>query len=372
LSRGVTAADLIADIYAAAIDEDGWPEFSTLIGKATGIEAVSVWVTENGLITDASVPEIYRPFAGAYKERFAKVDPWAGSLARNPLETIMLGSEHMREDELVKTEFYNDFARPGGMFRPMGVKMRLAPDVYATMGSENPFAKRLFEPADKRRVERLLPHVKRALQLRRRHRQSLPQPSTHAAALDALSFGVVICDIAARLVFANAAAEAFAREGAGITFGTRGKGVGAIVASEGLALNRLVHEAASGGAGGVLRLTGRDGSTALLVLVTPLPRPFNGHGRSGYAMVSLRSATERPAFTEAALAALFRLSPTQASIALELFNGKSPEEIAIARGVKISTLRTHLSDIYARTGAETQRDLIRLLGTLPPLRQLPG
>jgi DNA-binding CsgD family transcriptional regulator len=84
--------------------------------------------------------------------------------------------------------------------------------------------------------------------------------------------------------------------------------------------------------------------------------------------VSLRSAHDRPAFTETTLSALFRLSPAQASIALALHRGQTPEEIAIERGVKISTLRSHLAEIFARTGAENQRDLIRLLGLLPPLR----
>jgi DNA-binding CsgD family transcriptional regulator len=46
----------------------------------------------------------------------------------------------------------------------------------------------------------------------------------------------------------------------------------------------------------------------------------------------------------------------------------APEEIAAERGVAISTLRTHFAEIFARTGAENQRDLIRLLGMLPPVR----
>jgi DNA-binding CsgD family transcriptional regulator len=67
------------------------------------------------------------------------------------------------------------------------------------------------------------------------------------------------------------------------------------------------------------------------------------------------------------LAKLFRLSRTQSSIAAAIFNGRSPEDIATARGIKISTVRTHLADIFLRTKVKTQRDLIRLIGSLPPL-----
>ena len=133
--------EIVADLYDAAIDEHSWPQFSAVVGKATGIPAVSVWLTQSNRVIDASMAEAYRPFLPPYLEHFGKLDPWAGSLARKPLDTVMLAYEHIRENELVKTEFYNDFARLGGMFRPIGVRMQLAPGVFATMGSEMPFAK---------------------------------------------------------------------------------------------------------------------------------------------------------------------------------------------------------------------------------------
>jgi DNA-binding CsgD family transcriptional regulator len=68
------------------------------------------------------------------------------------------------------------------------------------------------------------------------------------------------------------------------------------------------------------------------------------------------------------LAGLFRLSPAQAQIALALYSGRSLEDIARDREIKISTLRTHLTEIFARSGTETQLELVRLLAMLPPLR----
>jgi hypothetical protein len=44
------------------------------------------------------------------------------------------------------------------------------------------------------------------------------------------------------------------------------------------------------------------------------------------------------------------------------------EEITIERSVKITTVRTQLARLFARTGAESQRDLVRLIALLPPLR----
>jgi DNA-binding CsgD family transcriptional regulator len=365
---GALRPNLIADIYAAALDEAEWPRFSTLVGKAAGIEAVSVWLTEKSNIIEASMAPMYASLLGPYREHFGKLDPWAAGLGRHPTEKVMLAYEHIREDDLQKTEFYHDFARPGGMFRPIGVKMRLAPDVYATMGSDNPFAKKLFGESDKSRVQQVLPHVKRALQLRRRQHQSIPAASTQASALNAFAFGVIICDNACRAVFVNGTAEDYAHQKMGITLGTSARAVSALLANETRTLTRLIHDAATGGAGGLLRVTGQDGTAVLIVLVTPLPRPLDRHYGPGHALVSLRSMRDRPAFAEASLGALFGLSPTQAAIALALHAGKSPEQIATERGVQISTIRTHLAEIFARTAAENQRDLVRLIGLLPPIR----
>jgi hypothetical protein len=50
------------------------------------------------------------------------------------------------------------------------------------------------------------------------------------------------------------------------------------------------------------------------------------------------------------------------------YDRKSFEDIASGRGVKVSRLRTHFAEVLTRTGSEGLRDLIRPLGTLPPLR----
>jgi DNA-binding CsgD family transcriptional regulator len=360
--------EIIADLYDAAIEEQSWPQFSAVVGKATGIPAVSVWLTQNNRVIDASMAEAYRPFLPPYLEHFGKLDPWAGSLARKPLDAVMLAYEHIRENELVKTEFYNDFARRGGMFRPIGVRMRLGPGVFATMGSEMPFAKTLFEPADKRRVEQVLPYVKRALQLRQRCQQIERRTGLHAAALDAMAIGIVICNAAGHVVWANACAEALGRAGAGILLAPRGREIASVLPSQSKELAALIHSTATGGAGGALTLKGSDRSGKLVVLVTPLPRAlFHTYGPR-HVLLSIRQVLDDPPFSARTLAALFGLSPAQGSLAMALYEGKTFEEIAAERGVKVSTLRTHLASVLVRTGAKNTRELVRMLATLPPLR----
>jgi DNA-binding NarL/FixJ family response regulator len=182
--------------------------------------------------------------------------------------------------------------------------------------------------------------------------------------LNAYAFGVIICDQGGRVKFANAAAETLARQGGAILL-SRGQ-LSALARTEACRLADLIRDAATDGAGGAIQLTGRDGAITMLALVTPLPRqPDQNH--AGRALVSLRATADRLTLSATALAMMFGLTPSQASIALAIFEGKVPEKIALERGVRISTLRSHLAEIFARTGTEDQRDLVRLLGLLPPL-----
>ena len=225
----------------------------------------------------------------------------------------------------------------------------------------------LLDEPDQSRVPRVVAHFKSTL--RPNQCEGVPRITLQQAALDALAFGAIICDDRSGIVLVNAAADALARAGSGIVLGLRGHALCALKPCETKRLSRLIHDAARGRAGGVLRLTGQDGAPGLLVLVTPLRLDERYNDR--YALVSLRSAQDRPAFSEETLAALFQLSPAQAEIALALYNGRTPDEIAAERGVRISTLRSHIAEILARTGTESQRELVRLLGLLPPLRQSP-
>ncbi len=359
--------DLIGDIYEAAIDDEGWRGFARRLAGAAGAPTSAVWICDRGQVLDLTVTEDGSKTDLPYRQHFWKLDPWQGKMLQMPSDQVWLGSEVFPEHDLVRTEFYNDFARHFGLFRPMAVTMQLAPGVFATASLERPGSKKLFTERDRPTLARMVPHIKRALQLRLRHREHGPRSQTTAAALNTLALGIVVCNGVSQIIFANEAAEGLARGGAGIILNSRRSGLSAADRTEAVALAAAIRDAAGGGAGGTLRLTGRNGITQLFALVTPLPRSLNNYG-PGHAMVSLRPARDRPVFTAAQLNALFALSPAQAEIALGIFNGKSPEQIGADRGVAISTLRTHLAEIFARTGTENQRDLIRLLGMIPTLR----
>ena len=62
-----------------------------------------------------------------------------------------------------------------------------------------------------------------------------------------------------------------------------------------------------------------------------------------------------------ALADFFRLTPTQARVAVLLADGMTAAEIGEKLGIALSTVRTHLRQVLSRLGATRLADAVRLL-----------
>jgi DNA-binding CsgD family transcriptional regulator/PAS domain-containing protein len=347
--------DLIAELYDAALEPDGLGRIPNLIGQLAGIDEVSLCIMENGRVIDVALSDTLRETQAPGLAEFHPIESSSGPVAER-FGNKAAGKALSR-------------AKPGGApsrDRAPAETMQIAPGVLASIGLHGTEAKRIGERESSTMLKQALPHVKRALQLRLRHRKSEGGKSWEVSALDALAFGVIICNRSGVALYVNAAAESFARRKLGIALRATGKPVGTYLAEESPRLYQLI-EAAASGRQGPIRLTGKGGA-ALLVRVTPLPHGRHAPGGSGYALLTMRPEMDAPSFSTATLSALFRLSPAQSSLVMALYEGQSFEDIAAARGVKVSTLRTHWAQVLSRTGAKGLRDLIRLLGTLPPLR----
>ena len=61
---------------------------------------------------------------------------------------------------------------------------------------------------------------------------------------------------------------------------------------------------------------------------------------------------------------LFGLTANEAEVACALYGGVTKQAVAAARGVRVSTIRTQVDAILAKTGATNLRDLEQLLGGL--------
>jgi DNA-binding CsgD family transcriptional regulator len=84
-------------------------------------------------------------------------------------------------------------------------------------------------------------------------------------------------------------------------------------------------------------------------------------GRTAQALFTLFEPGSPVEIDPFILSATFDLTPAEARLASLVVNGRSPQECADELGVKISTVRSQLLAIYAKTGVDGQTGLVRLL-----------
>jgi len=108
------------------------------------------------------------------------------------------------------------------------------------------------------------------------------------------------------------------------------------------------------------------GDDRMMLAVLPLWRKsYCEDGPPALVVFSLRNSSKTLAVQFYAQAC--ELTPTEARVLCALGDGLSPHEIAQRHGVAMSTVRTQLGHIRDKTGARSITDLVRTLGSLPPI-----
>ena len=106
----------------------------------------------------------------------------------------------------------------------------------------------------------------------------------------------------------------------------------------------------------VLPLEWRDGKNPL----SSLP---------GAAAVIVQDPAEPVRVPTEALAELYGLTPAEGRVIEHIAHGQAPQQIADELGVTLTTVKTHLQKIFAKTNTARQADLVQLITrATPPVR----
>jgi DNA-binding CsgD family transcriptional regulator len=102
--------------------------------------------------------------------------------------------------------------------------------------------------------------------------------------------------------------------------------------------------------------------------VAPLPRPKNQPVAHDSMLVVVENTARGRIASLEQLMLLFGLSYAESVVAQLLALGNTPEEIAVLRDVRISTVRSQLSGILSKMEVRNQSALIRLVSLVPAVR----
>lgn len=186
------------------------------------------------------------------------------------------------------------------------------------------------------------------------------------ALMERMPMGLLFFDTAGRLMHANARARALIAQPHNHVLRSLQRGP-------------VLHSTADGGLRALFRrsLLGHSGCMELpgaLVLVTLSVNDVAalglGGGGSGVAWVLMERSLDCAAAVAMASQA-YRLSPAEAALLQALMEGRTPQDFADARGSRISTVRTQLSALLAKTNTQRQQDLVALVARLMVLAPAP-
>jgi DNA-binding CsgD family transcriptional regulator len=353
-------ADLIyRDIYETGVIEGDWRPALERLRVVLGSAEVA-FVRAGAEITADTTNRVLSPESyDHYRRYYGRLDPKAALFTRHGAGFLFNDAEHFDDRFVAKDSFYQEFSAPLGTRHTLDhmVGRCGTEDVYlAAMRSA---ALGPYDNAAAGRLRRAGEHFLRALKLR----STLELAQRASAALDGLSYGIVILDETLRIVFANGFARDTLSDCTELAIRHARLNARSAAAEQFLAgaSSQALHR---GAPAAMTRLTRRDGRKLYLWRVgLPASSPLAQAERPGVLLV-LRDPRRQPMVDASVLLTLFGLTDAEARLALAIGAGARLEAVAAERGVKLSTVRTQLLSVLAKMGVHRQADLARAMAAL--------
>jgi DNA-binding NarL/FixJ family response regulator len=357
---------LAADIYDAALDSAHWPEVLEKIAHYAGAQACLLVAKNRG----GKAGGVCRHYGiegrdlDLYSQSFCDIDPLA-QLPGLELGRIANLSELVAGEAIRESEFYRGWLRPQGFVDAVGARLEMTATSCAYFWLLCADARGPVDADMRRCMEDIVPHIQRAVLVARTvgHRQA--EAATLSDVLDGLSAAIFLVDAESRIVRANAAARTFQRSG-DLLRTARDR----LTLCDGEADQALrdilsataADEAALDGKGFALPLTCRNGERYVAqVLSLAAAEALPGDASAAVAAVFIRKAEMDAASPVDVIGKAYNLTPTELRVLLAIVDVGGVPEVAQNLGVADTTVKTHLSRLFEKTGTCRQADLVKLV-----------
>ena len=356
-------------LYAAALDGD-WARPVGAMASLFGSGQAGLFQYDTRTRTLRGV--VLVGIEPIYRETYAPIASqpemdalWAAAVALSADGSPVI-ERYADDPGLSRTSFYHEWLRPQRIDRAIEVSALVPPCRLAMMAVARAAGAVEFDSDDIHAMRTLQPHLTRALQVRQRLEGADHEQRRMLDALDRIEHGVLLVDAHARVRHTNRTAEALLQRGDGLV--ARNDTLHCAQAADSSALRRLIGAAATGtiGAEGALAVR-RSTGQPLSVLVAPLrPDDSRSDGPLAGAIVIVIDPGRSPADGAAELVRRYGLTPAEARTALALLDGGGLSGMAERLSVRLSTVRTLLQRVFAKTGTHRQAELVRLITTRQP------
>jgi DNA-binding CsgD family transcriptional regulator len=367
MTDDVNLLRIIGYIYDAAADPSAFGRLSNEIAREFGCGTSLLYVVQNPKAkstdlllsaTDNFDDWAHSSYTGYYRSR----DVWGQRLLQRGRPGVLHGLEMIDASTLERSEIYADWYSKVGIDRAMAGLFPISGDVgVVTMNRSR--REKEFDDEDKARLSLLVPHLQRAVHIRQRLAAAEQQNSLSFEVLERLGIGVMVVEMNARVLFANAVARRVMQMADVLT--TAHSVLRARHPAQVGGLEKLIRDAAltsigqGVNPGGFLSLRRAQGE-ALPVLIAPyrVPTPASAIPR-GAALVMFADPESHVSVPEIAISQMLGISAAEGRLVSALVAGQTMADYADTVGISMNTAKTQMRQIFYKTGHNRQADVIR-------------
>ncbi|MGV2167868.1 helix-turn-helix transcriptional regulator [Agrobacterium sp. 16-172Ci] len=349
----ISSADIIDDIYEAALFPDRWMQVLVAIcrhlnfwgGAITwGKGEDQVW------LHTPSFHELMKDFAaGGWNHRNDRLS----RIAREGQFSFAQDLDVFNHEEWAELPIVRDFLMPRGL--GYGAATQVAPPGHPEMTVL--FERRLdagtITPETMAALGGLRPHIARSLTLATQLQRQKADAMT--LGLNAIGAPAAVLQTSGHILSAN---DLFLSLQKCFSARTRDR---ITIADE--RVNRLLYKALSGQDAGSFPLPASEDGACILHLI-PLRKSALDFSPHGNAIALVSQPTGIIADANTLLKGLYDLTRGEARVALEIMKGLSLPAVAKQLKVSHETVRSNAKSIYAKTGSTGKADLVRRLSVL--------
>ena len=358
--------DLVGSIYDCVNDQCLWPNFLDKFAHAVRAQIGTLYIhdlrTQYGSseIVTGMDPAYDRAYRAYYASRNVYMTDGKLLLAAG---NVMTSEELCSDEKVLPSEFYNEWIRPQGLRRGLNGVLFNQGSLVGSIGAIRARAGRPFSAEDKRFLQALMPHLQRAVKIRRRVSELESLERTTADALDHWTTAVLVVDRDAHILLVNQKAAVLLREPDGLI--TSRNILQAASSNESAKLHKMIRDAIDvpygHSSGSAMLIACPSGKSPLQILVNPSVREDVFFCTRGTALVFVHDPenAERPQTD--VLRHIYGLTQAEAVITSLLASGKNVREIAEEVAVRENTVRIHLKKIFDKTGTKRQAELVKLV-----------
>ncbi|QWG14754.1 helix-turn-helix transcriptional regulator [Bradyrhizobium sediminis] len=358
---------LIGDIYDAVFDPDLRTDVLDRIAGFTGGHSGSLLSkhalndSENLYCYIGNDPETLQ----AYSESYPKLDSTADPMSAG-IDQIVSAEDLVPYDEFRRGRFYREWARPHGWGDIASAVIDKSATSCTFLSVARQETSGLVDDQMRHRMALVIPHVRRALLIGKTIHHKEAEAICFTDIFDGLSAGMVLVDASGRIVHANSAGGALLEA----TDFLRKTACGQLVAGDAAtnaALRDILVAASAGDTvlgvkGTALPLTAHNGER-YIAHVLPLTSGARRGASLAYNAVAalfVRKAALESSPAEV-IGEMYKLTPTELRVLLAIVDIGGVPEVAASFGVAATTVKTHLSRLFEKTGVGRQADLVKLV-----------